>query len=172
MVERYLWHNDDRVMHNCVANGGWERWFQGELNWWFSKYVLNVETEMIPDVIIDRGTPQRVDISLKSGNNIAYIELKCFSFTNTINESIEYFYLSVINDWKKLWYMEHKKYSLVMIPNDVNEVGKRLQERLKNTAENNRIPILIKLCNGFFCNEYMYVCLFEISNQNINILNL
>lgn len=172
VVENYLMYNANRVMFNWAANGGWERWFQGELSWMFSKSIPVVENEVKPDTLIDVETSQRVDISLIDYyNSIAYIELKCFSFIQITNENIEHFYQSVINDWKKLWYMKHKKYSLVMIPNDVNGVGKRLQERLKNIAVSNHIHILIKLCNSNYCNKYMYVCLFEISNQNINILN-
>lgn len=174
VVENYLLYNADRVMCNWAVNGGWERWFQGELNWAFSSQVNIVETEILPDTIIANNTLQRVDISLKEGNyDITYIELKCLSFTNVLNNDTNAFFRSVKDDWKKLWYMRYTKYSLVMIPNDANKVGENFMNTLLTCAINNNIPYSIRLCRGFTTpGYYMYVCLFEISNDNANILNL
>lgn len=180
VVEDYLKYDTNRVLCNWAACGGWERWFQGELNWKFSREVDIVETEIYPQTN-NNVNLERVDITLEDeSQGIIYIELKCLSFTKVLNNNAGNFIAGVIADWKKLYHMQHTKYSLVMIPNDIDGNGYRITETLLNYAKQNNIRGLIKLCGGInysrhqirYINSYMYVCLFEISSNNLKILNL
>jgi len=169
--------HEQEVRFNWAAYGGWERWFQGTLApYLFNQCNLIVDTEVPPTVrpeALVNQNGQRVDIVCYENNNVSYIELKCIPFTAIAGGVNPLSYCNgVYNDWKKLYYRAaNQLISLVLIPIDVDGMGTLICDALAQTARNNNLSYVCRCCvrNN---DPYMYVCAFNITQHNNEILTI
>ena len=169
--------HEQEVRYNWAAYGGWERWFQGTFApYLFYQNNLIVDTEVTPTVrqgTLVNQNGQRVDIVCYENNNISYIELKCIPFTAIAGRVNTLSYCNgVYEDWAKLYYRDaNQLISLVLIPCDVDCMGTSIYNALKQTAENCELFHEYRCCSHN--NEpYMYVCAFNITQNNHKILTI
>lgn len=182
----------EEMLFSWPISGGWERWFQMELFIYLTNRNYKVYTEQHPVVsvlgLFAEDTSQFVDMYVREDNFLGkedkdrfinnYIEIKCMSMNRLVptfhNKNILLicaFLQSVLTDWQKqLKRVANKRFSLVLIPTfDCEIATKASVDTLISIAKDCEVKFYsnLRLINAKdHLSGYMYVCTFELDNQN------